>query len=240
VDLIDFTNSYMTFFMPNGGNVARILLDAACTLVDERDGDRETFYLIQPCRAERMYLDGPLFQLPNYEFCGIFSATEFILIRTHWLSERDNREAGAHPDRFEQIQLDIQRVGGDRLDDSGEIVAATLANRSLVARTALVDEQSGLRAILEYPIKTMNVQREPVRFQVDTGPLILPDFGATAPRRIERFEMAHVVYHRADQAEFILRRPRPVIGGGPAVTDYTEVLFSPAANSIFSIGQGER
>ena len=63
--LIDFANSYMTWFPHDGGNIARIQLDAACTISDAGTGTSETFYLIAPCRAERMYLDTPLFQLPN-------------------------------------------------------------------------------------------------------------------------------------------------------------------------------
>ena len=57
VSVTDFSNSYMTFFAWNEGNIARIQLDAACTLVDEADGSETTYYLIAPCRAERMYLD---------------------------------------------------------------------------------------------------------------------------------------------------------------------------------------
>jgi hypothetical protein len=74
VETIDFDNSYMTFFGRDEGNIARIRLDAACTLIDERSGEGEVFYLIAPCRAERMYRDGALFQLPSYEFCGIFAS----------------------------------------------------------------------------------------------------------------------------------------------------------------------
>jgi hypothetical protein len=238
--MIDFARSFMTFFMPNGGNIARILLDAACTIVDDRDGRQENFYLIQPCRAERMYLDGPLFQMPNYEFCGVFSATEFMLIRTHWLSERDNREAGAHRDRFAEVRLDIAPVDGAPLGDAREIAEATLANRPLVARTELSDPASGRRAVLEYPIKTMNVQVEPNRFQVDTGPLLAPDFGSTAPRPIERFDLAYVVYNALDRAEFILRRPRATAEGSPAVTDYTTVQIGLATNTLYCAGRGGR
>jgi hypothetical protein len=88
--------------------------------------------------------------------------------------------------------------------------------------------------VLEYPIKTMNVARLPDRFQVDTGPLIVPDFGAQVAHPIERFEVAHVVYNRLDKAEFILRRPTPIGAGGgpPSTTDYSEVRVTPARTSL--------
>ncbi|MFN8538339.1 MAG: hypothetical protein U0232_12795 [Thermomicrobiales bacterium] len=208
--VIDFTRSYMTFFGRDEGNIARILLDAACTMIDERTGESRAFYLIAPCRSERMYLDSQLFQMPNYEFCGIFADEECLLVRTHWQSDRDNREYGRNTERFAKVTLDIRSHPETRaLTDDRQIYDATLANLPLVAQTELHDEARSLRATIQYPMKTINVLPAGPRFQVDTGPLLLPDFASTATRMIERFDLAHVVYHRFDQAEFILRyRPR--------------------------------
>ena len=238
--VIDFANSYMTFFGKDGGNIARIQLDAACTLTDETSCASELFYLIAPCRAERMYLDAQLFQMPNYEFCGIFSQRDCLLIRTHWASERDNREYALNRGRFDDVHLDVRTFGSDvPLADTAAIVAATLDNRPLVARTELRDPGRGLRALLEYPVKTMNVLREPPRFQVDTGPLIRPDFTSTAEHPIERLEMAYVAYNTFDRAEFIQREPTTI----PAVdrplaqtTDYSLVETLSARNQIVCAG----
>lgn len=234
MEIIDFERSYMTFFGRDEGNIARIRLDAACTLFDERTGESEAFYLIAPCRAERMYLDDRLFQMPNYEFCGIFAADDCLLVRTHWVSDRDNREYGRNTGRFDRVDLAIRTRGDARLlADEDQVYQATLANLSLVARTELRDEVRGLRASLEYPVKTMNVLPAGPRFQVDTGPLLLPDFASAAPRPIERFDLAYVAYHRFDLAEFILRRPvTPGGEGGAAVTDYSQIRVVPARNTI--------
>ena len=236
---MDFANSYMTFFIHSGENIARIQLDAACTIVDPA-GVSETYYLIAPCRAERMYRDGELFQMPNYEFCGIWSRAECLLLRTHWTSERDDREYGLNRERFADVRLDIHTFPATRrLADRAQIVEATLANRPLIARTELRDEERGWRAVLEYPVKTMNVTREPPRFQVDTGPLLLPDFASAAARPIERLDVAYVVYHAFDRAEFIARRATPIPAGDrplAAVTDYSAVRVMPAQNEILCAG----
>jgi hypothetical protein len=239
MNAIDFANSYMTWFpREQSGNIARIQLDAACTLLDETTGQREQFYLIAPCRAERMYLETPLFQLPNYEFCGIWSANEFLIIRTAWVSERDNRQYGIGRERWLDISLDIRTFSHTEvLIDDAAIVKATLENRSLNARTELYDERTGRRAHLEYPVKTMNVMQAPPRFQVDTGPLILPDFAAAVTHPIECFEMAHVVYHGMDKAEFILRKPVAGNVGGnlaAATTDYSAIQIMAARNEILA------
>jgi hypothetical protein len=236
---IDFSRSFMTWTPQDpAGNIARIQLDAACTLTDPASGTAETFYLIAPCRSERMYGDGPLFRLPNYEYGGIWSTRALLILRTHSLSERDHREygeLGEPPARFRGVRLDVRSVPeAATLTEPAAVVAATLDNRPLIGRTELFDEASGTRAVLDYPVKTMNVARHPDRFQVDTGPLLVPDFASSAARPIERLEVAHVVYNRLDRAEFIRRRPTPIGDGGapPSTTDYSDVWSSPARNTI--------
>lgn len=231
----------MTFFGPSGGNIARIQLDAACTLTDARSGARERYYLIAPCRAEHMYRDTTLLQMPNYEFCGIFAADECLLIRTHWRSDRDNREYGRNRERFADVHLDIHLHAEARpLGTAAEVIAATLANTPLVARTTLHDPARERTAIIDYPVKTMNVLPDEGRFQVDTGPVLLPDFAATTAtaREIERFDMAYVLYHQFTQAEFVLRRPA-ALGDSTAladsVTDYSVVTAVEARNELFAI-----
>ena len=122
------------------------------------------------------------------------------------------------------------------LTSDAEIVATSLANRPLVGTTELRDDARGWRARLMYPIKTQNVVVDPPRFQVDTGPLLVPD-PITATEPMPRFDLAHVVYNRLSQAELIDRRPLPVgerEGRPVAVTDYSVVETRPAVNQLWS------
>lgn len=237
--VIDFARSYVTFFTKphQGSNIARILIDATCTVHDERTGESDTCYLIAPCRSERMYQERALFQMPNYEFCGIWTAEEFAIIRRHWTSDRDNVERGRNRNRFDRVEIDIRPLAEPQpLAEVPQIVEATLANRSLVARTTLHDEQRGLRFVLEYPIKTMNVTREPPRFQVDTGPLLVPNLDSDGSPALLMSEIGHVAYDGFAKAEFIVRRPVPIGEGEQnpvAVTDYSVVGELPALNELF-------
>jgi hypothetical protein len=76
----------------------------------------------------------------------------------------------------------------------------------------------------------MNLMQNPARFQVDTGPLILPDFAAPVAHAIEQFEVAHVVYHTFDKAEFIMRKPVPL---AEPTTDYSVVQIVPANHELW-------
>lgn len=217
-------------------------------------GSEDTYYLITPCRAEHTHSDDKLLLMPNYDFRGIFGENEHIIIRTHWVTEPDYlddpglnttcgrtfSQAAKNRDRWGEVRLDIERFA-DRtvLETNEQIVDGTLANRSLVGRTEIRDATPGIRALMEYPIKTMNVLRKPMRYQVDTGSLIVPDFGSTGKMQVERFDIAHVVCNRPDKGEFILRRPKEIIDGGRplySVTDYSVVQEYEGRNQLLSAG----
>ena len=248
--MIDFANSYMTWFGAPGDSISRIAIEAACTLVDDT-GSEDDFYLIAPCRAEHTHSDGQLIVMPNYDFRGIFGRSEYRILRKHWVSDPDYLgdaglnttggrvldEAGRHADRWNEVRLDIGRFDSfTELVDRQAVVDATLENKPLVSRTELSDEASGMRAMLEYPVKTMNVLKSPARYQVDTGPIIVPDFTSTADLAIARFDLAHVVYNLFDRGELILRKPIAVGEGASrtSVTDYSHRIEYTGRNTLLA------
>ena len=215
-------------------NSVRILIDAACTLIDDETGRSDIYYLIAPCRAEHTHADDDLIQMPSYEFCGIWGASDKHYIRTHWVSGRDRYEY-QHLDKADT--LDIRYLSSTRkLTDNDAIFEATMeSSEPLISRTTIHDDLDRITAVLEYPVKTMNVKEEPVRYQVDTGPLILPDLGRDAEHPIERFDVAHVVYNRFDEAQFILRKPvagREGTAPEQYTTDYSEIRIVGAKNEL--------
>lgn len=245
MNLCDFSNSYMTFTVKDRSNSARILLDARCTLSDKQRGETTEVNLIAPCRSEKMYLKEKLFQDPNYEFAGIWNAKQFVIIRTH-LTHDPKREgewqAGeVDAGRFAEVKIDIRtHPEVQALTEDEQVVRATLKNLPLIARTHLQHTDAHLSAVLEYPIKTMNVCELTKRFQVDTGPLLIPDFTSQAKLPVERFQLAHVVYNTYTAAEFVVRQPTPVVVDGKEVTKvmhYGKIVTLPARNELFCVGK---
>ena len=118
-----------------------------------------------------------------------------------------------------------------------ESVEQTLRNMTPVGQTELRDETSGLRAVLEYPIKTLNVIKSPVRYQVDTGALIVPDFSTTPGFQQEHFDVAHVAHNKPDKGEFFLRKPSDITRkDGPVwtINDYSERKVYSCQNRLFA------
>jgi hypothetical protein len=250
----DFQSSFMTWDIPYRkdarpharhniphGNLARIALEALIDVIDLQSGASERFVLIAPCRTEWVYAENRLFQLPSGEYRNIYS-----LSHQRSLSRRitfDGSPAKGHPvsDQFRSLKIDVRPHEHIRpLRTAAEIVQATAANVPLIGRTQIDDPAGKLRYVLEYPIRTMNFQPITNSFQVDTGPLLVPDFDANVTKTIDRLEMAHVAYNRLDRAEFILRRPTPIEDDDGKelcrVLHYSEVQEHSAVNLILAGG----
>lgn len=245
----DFSNSYMTWVVePNlhdqrkpghmqYRNSARIQLDARCEIVDEKVGASEVFFLITPCRSEWMYRSDTLFQYPNGEYCAIWSESEFINVG-HGLTDNGGKQTAALiKDRFKDFRLTIRTLPRSRsLVNSEQIIQATRDNYLLIGRTDIRARTRNMRARIEYPIKTINTNDEHKLFQVDTGPLPFPDFTCSSIRPIEWFSVAYVCYNTFHLAEFILRKPTPVMDDDRElckIVTYSDIRRMPARNNIF-------
>lgn len=183
----DFSRSFVTFVGKGRSNNARIQVEARCTMVDVSDGSKEEYHLVASCKSEDTYGKGVLFYEPNYDFCGIFSSKEFILIRVG-APYKPNETIGDNEGFFEEVGRGIVMAEEEMLADNEAIVKATLDNHLLNGRTTITDPAGRYRAVIEFPIKTMNANDIRNIYQVDTGPILLPDFKSQERRMVERFE----------------------------------------------------
>jgi len=220
------------------GNLARIQLEALVDVSDEMGGKTERYVLIVPCRTEWVYAKNRLFQLPSKEYRNVYSTTTQRGLG-HGITYQGKQSRGRPiNDHGRTLEIDVQTFAGTNLlRTPAQIVRATAQNVPLVARTEIRDPQTRRRYVLEYPVKTMNFQPKTDSFQVDTGPLLVPDFAANVTRPIDGLEMAHVAYNRLDRAEFILRRPTSVLDAGGKslceVLHFSEVREFSASTQIF-------
>eukprot|EP00913_Durusdinium_trenchii_P005667 g5285.t1 len=222
----NFQSSFMTWDFPYQkdprpharhniphGNLARIDLDALIDVIDDATGKSERFVLIAPCRTEWVYAENRLFQIPSSEYRNIYSTTEERAVRRSITD--DGTPSKGHPvkDTFRSLKIDIKTWPQTRvLKTPAEIVKATADNITLIGRTEVPEPGTKRRFVLQYPIRTMNFQPKTNSFQVDTGPLLMPDFKVKEEKSIDRLEMAFIAYNRLDRAEFLIRRPTPVKG----------------------------
>lgn len=245
----DFGNSYMSWSIPADpndkrvpghmpwGNSARILIDARCTISDDAHGTSLETYLIAPCRTEWMYRENDLIQIPSGEYRVIFSQDRQIAVGKH-IDEPAARTGSISTSAFTTLDFTIRSVPAVALESDQAIVDATQRFVPIVATTEIVNAERGLRALLEYPIRTMNIHPERVRFQVDTGPLIFPDFSLEPEHLIDHCKLAHTVFNTFDYAEFICKQPTPLVKDGVEITKvfhYSDVHRLNATSRFYAI-----
>lgn len=232
----DFSRSFITFVTSNQSNNARIQVEARCEMLDSETGESEDFYLVASCKGEDTYGEGCLFLIPSYDFCMVYSHEDFMIIRTHVNAERDNTTVGDNRGHFLDVHFHIKMTDAEVLQSNAEIVQATLANRILNGRTKIADEGGRYYATLEFPIKTMNVNDVRNAYQVDTGPILLPDFASSKERMVERFQLAFVAYNQEDEAYFVIQEPTPIVAdSGEKASYYSKVVRTDAQNSVIAL-----
>jgi hypothetical protein len=122
------------------------------------------------------------------------------------------------------------------LPDRKAVVEATLANRAINGRTEIADPAGRTRATMEFPVKTMNVNDLRWAYQVDTGPILLPDFASAKPRMVDRFDLAFAAFNRPDEAWFVIKEPTAVAEGRPEkVSHYARVVTLKAKNNLLAL-----
>ena len=229
---------YGTSFLQSqaGTNRVRFWVESRTRVVDERDGRTEDFYACGSCKSERMWGDTGLLQEDNYDFLPIFGSEGVLVFRRRaWLNPNYRTfHPLAHP--WSPPTLHLREAADVRELETNEAVrAATDRALPLVARTEIANAGTGLRAILEYPVKTMNIEVERTLFQVDTGPVALPDLTRRHERLADSLSLAFVAFNAFDYAEVVVETPTPLESGG-SVYHYSERKGLSVRNRLYAVG----
>ena len=120
------------------------------------------------------------------------------------------------------------------------MLQATYDNLPLIAQTEVWNDDTGLRAIMEYPVKSMNTIRATDTYQVDTGPLAYPDLSRRPDRLIESLSLAFVAFNVPDFADFVIEAPTTIddegLGGKELcqVRHYSKIVTHVAENRMYA------
>lgn len=233
MEVCDFQRSFMTFRIDSLKqkpithshkaamtlNNARIVLDCRCVI--RRDGESVEYLLGASCKTERCYVEEDIWTEPNADFCPIVSSQEMLLIK-RWdrtdkgvmlyppsLGEQPERQVGPTAEAWDRLALQVQMVDAELLDDTAAVIDATFAGRPLVSRTEYTSPD-GAEIMIEYPIKTINVNERDTMYQVDTGPLLYPQPVPAGELQIAGLRLAYIAHNAPDWAELIINVPTPV------------------------------
>ncbi len=229
VPVTDFTRSYVRFRLdtlkkppvtvsqklPMTLNNVRGPLECMAALTDSA-GQVHKFALMASCKSEQVWVERDIWHQPNADMTMIAGEDQFLVYK-RWdkldkgvmlfpptLGPQPERQVERPAEAFDSYALELRTRPGRPLDDLDDLLAALFEGTPIVARTEY--EAAGYQVALEYPVKVVNFSERERYYQVDTGPVLLPDFAA-AGSLIERLQSAYVAHNCPEWAEFIVCAP---------------------------------
>ncbi len=180
----------------------RFKIDATCHVKD-KNGNQCELFVGAPCRSEFTIAQSNLFQIPSDEFRMAFSRNCRVLIAK---KSSQVHECTVTPlmELFKSYTIELTTCNEIDISNPAQIIEATLTNKQMNARTSY--QKDGFNVTVEYPINLININDKDNKFQVCTGPLILPDLNTWDGAEIGRVFLAHGSFNRFDHVEWILRR----------------------------------
>lgn len=229
----DYGRSWIATAGP--GNAPAFWLESRCRVIDPKAGISRDYYQCALCKAERTFAPQDLFLTPGYDFLPVFTEGAVVVFRRGPQVNGQYREVS--PPKWGGMTPHITEWKCQVVGDDAEAVSAIQQCGLLVGQTEIHDPESGRVAILEYPIKTMNMDAARGTWQVDTGPVLLPDLTAPPEEWSARLRLAYVAYNAPDWAEFIVEEPTPVRAEGKEVAQvwhYSQTVRMTARNQLLA------
>jgi len=239
MNCIDYSLSFVGTV--GAGNAPRFWVESRCRLINEGDGTFTDYYQCGSCKSERTFAENDLFSSPNYDFLPVFGEDHTAIFRRHAYHTENYAQYWETKDAWGGALFEIQEAHPVQiLDNNDKILLATRKCLPIVTQTEIWDEKAQMRAIIECPVKTMNMDEQRRIYQVDTGPVLFPDFSKPYDRKIESLSLAFVAFNAPNFADFVIEEPTAIIEDGKEVAwvyHYSGIHSLEAKNSLFCVGE---
>ena len=237
IECLDYGRSFIC--NTSTANAVRFWVESRTLLYDDKAGTKLVIYQCGACKSERTFAKDNLLQADNYDFMPIYGGEDMLILRRH----ADVR------DTYRQIRK-VKDVWGDpnmrlhygktvsELTTFEQIRDVTATEIPLVAQTEIANEETGLRCIMEYPIKTMNISIDHRIWQVDTGPIAFPDLTKRLDPPVDSVRLAFAVFNAPHFCDFVIEQPTAVLRDGQEVCQvyhYSNPVSFPAKNRVLSV-----
>jgi len=209
--------------LPMTLNNVRMPLDCRTIITDERTGWRTEIALGASCKAEQVWVDSDVWHDPNADMCMWGSNDQFVVCK-QWdrldkgvmlspptLGPQPVKHLGSTAEAFDSFSLAIKVIPGRELTEIDDILEALYSEHPMVSQTEY--RSHGYHVLLEYPVMDVNFSERERYYQVDTGPVLLPDFENTSEPLLQGCCLAFVAHNVPEWAEFIVNVPTPLTDG---------------------------
>jgi hypothetical protein len=209
--------------LPMTLNNVRFALDARAVMTHKTTGRVHDFVLTSSCKSEQVWVARDIWHQPNADMCMLAGRDEFLVFK-RWdrtekgvllyppsLGVQPERQWGDPQENFDRFSINLATRPGRLLEGIDAILETLSADTPVVAQTEY--ETAGYQVLLEYPVKVVNFSERERYYQVDTGPVLLPDFEREYRSLLEGCRLAYVAHNCAEWAEFIVCVPTPLTDG---------------------------
>lgn len=197
-------------------NRVRFWIESRTRLIAPASAAPIDYYQCASCKSENTFAPKDLFHKDNYDFLPIFGPEDGAIFRRKAHLNADYRQIRKSADMWEGQTYKLIKPRTVRLLRSNrQIREATHAGVPIVAQTEISDPRTRLRAIIEFPVKTMNIHDARDLYQVDTGPIAFPDLTRSFDRPAESLSLAFVAFNAPDSADFVIESPTPISESRP-------------------------
>lgn len=206
--------------LPMTLNNVRAPLECRTIVTEEATGTVQEIVLGAACKGEQVWVPSDVWHQPNPDMRMWASREQFVICK-QWdrldkgvmlfppsLGPQPVKQLGDPAEAFDRFSIDLALRNGREVRENDEIVAILFSDRLMVAQTEY--RVGGHHVLLEYPVKTVNWSERERYYQVDTGPVLLPDFANTGEPLILGCRLAFAAHNGPDWAEFIVNVPTPL------------------------------
>ncbi len=205
----DFRNSFILTAGPE--NSVKFVPESRCKIFDEMDDSEYEFVQCSSCKSEYTFSSNSIFTKNNYNFTPVFGTdmttalfSEYIIHNDRYLRVGDMSDGpltvwgkpSFHLHKADNFEI---------LETASAIMAAVRAGKHIVVQTEFVVTERGLRVLLEYPAKTINMNEEVSAVQVDTGPIVYPDYSTKCDRHIDNLKLCYLSFNNFGRCEIIIQ-----------------------------------
>ena len=214
-------------------NSVRFWVESRTRIIDEKTGRVEDFLQCASCKSEDTFAKQNLFYKDNYDFLPIFGPTHGVIFRRKASLNPNYRQVREAKDMWDSPKLQLAPAKKvELLPTTAAIRKATHAGFPLVAQTEFSNTETALRAIIEFPVKTMNVHDEKDLYQVDTGPVAFPDLALRHANHAESLSLAFVAFNAPGFADFVIEDETPV--NQTRIHHYSRMHSQPSQNRLYT------
>ena len=222
-------------------NSVRMWIESRTTVIDPQAGSRTEYYQCGACKSENSFVKKDLFKPDNYDFTPIFGDGRILIFRRSASANSGYRQVKKEAEGWGAAELMLRKPPIiTELETGKKIWDAVAAGLPLVTQTELHNPDTDVSAIIECPVKTMNVRQKDLMWQVDTGPIAFPDLTKRYVPQIGSLSLAYIAINAADFADFVVECETPILADGKEVCKvfhYSKLLSLPASNRVFALGK---